>query len=139
MKSIHFIWGETVAVGEFVKDDKICTMVSSMGLRWGWDTGTQMGNTAQEPEKKRKKSRARLVIFSLRLFAQSFRIRRWFRVKLNFNHGLVWLFHGKFAWSVGPLEVKYLDVILCRNMSKKNDTVMLYAKWEIEFLKYGWL
>ena len=32
---------ETVAV-EFVKDDKICTMVSSMGLRWGFDTGTQM-------------------------------------------------------------------------------------------------
>ena len=25
-----------------MKDDKICTMVSSMGLRWGSDTGTQM-------------------------------------------------------------------------------------------------
>ena len=31
-----------------MKNDKICTMVSSMGLRWGFDTGTQMGNTAQE-------------------------------------------------------------------------------------------
>ena len=38
---------------------KTKTMVSSMGLRWGFDTGTQMENTAQEPGKSAKETKTK--------------------------------------------------------------------------------
>ena len=57
-----FLSGRETVAAEFVKDDKICTMVSSMGLRWGFDTGTHQWNTAQEPGKsaiKKKKTKTK--------------------------------------------------------------------------------